>query len=459
MKSEDLNMSNPKSISTERGGKLSEEQIKANFTEMHAPLTASQAYIEACRCYFCFDAPCTEACPTGIDIPEFIKRIQSGNIKGSAHKILEANIMGSMCARVCPTEVLCEEACVRNANESKPVAIGLLQRYATDDVIDKKVQLFQRISSTDKKIAVVGAGPAGLACAHWLASWGHNVTVFDKNEKAGGLNEYGIAAYKVLDNIAQKEVDYILEIGGIEIKPNVQFGVDFTLDTLRDEYDAVFIGIGLPGVNPFKIKGEDVDGVVDAVDYIRDLRQAQRLSELPVGEKVVVIGGGMTAIDIAVQSKKLGASEVTIAYRRDKASMKASEYEQRYAQINDVKLRYCSSPKTVLSRDGRVTGIEFDITEVGKDGKISITGKTYRLEADVIFKAIGQKLPEDQLGESAGRPAMLNGRIAVDEHRKTSLDNVWAGGDCVSGGEDLTVAAVQDGKLAAQSIHEYLQSK
>jgi dihydropyrimidine dehydrogenase (NAD+) subunit PreT len=451
-------MANPKNTATGRGSRLSEEQIKVNFSDMHPPLTASQAYIEACRCYFCFDAPCTAACPTGIDIPEFIKRIQSGNIKGSAHKILEANIMGSMCARVCPTEVLCEEACVRNTNESKPVAIGLLQRYATDDVIDKKVQLFERISSTDKKIAVIGAGPAGLSCAHWLASLGHNVMVFDKNEKAGGLNEYGIAAYKVLDNIAQKEVDYILEIGGIEIKPNVEFGVDFTLDTLRGEYDAVFIGIGLPGVNPFKIEGEDVDGVVDAVDYIRDLRQARRMSELPVGDKVVVIGGGMTAIDIAVQSKKLGASEVTIAYRRDKAGMKASEYEQRYAQTNDVKLRYCSSPKAVLSRDGRVTGIEFDISEVDKDGKISITGKTYRLEADVIFKAIGQKLPEDQLGESAAKLALLNGRIVVDEDRKTSLDKVWAGGDCVAGGEDLTVSAVRDGKLAAQSIHEYLQS-
>jgi dihydropyrimidine dehydrogenase (NAD+) subunit PreT len=261
-----------------------------------------------------------------------------------------------------------------------------------------------------------------------------------------------------LDNIAQKEVDYILEIGGIQIKPKVQMGIDFTLDTLRDEYDAVFIGIGLPGVNPFKIKGEDVDGVVDAVDYIRDLRQAKRLSELPVGDKVVVIGGGMTAIDIAVQSKKLGASEVTIAYRRDKASMKASGHEQRYAQINDVKLRYFSSPKTVLSRDGRVTGIEFDITEPDDGGKFSITGKTYRLDADVIFKAIGQKLPEDKLGESAGKLAMLNGRIAVDDNRKTSVEGVWAGGDCIAGGEDLTVSAVRDGKLAAQSIHDYLQS-
>ncbi len=445
------------SLAGKGGGKLSEDQIKANFTDMHPPLSASQAYIEACRCYFCYDAPCTAACPTGIDIPEFVKRIQTGNTKGSARKILEQNIMGAMCARVCPTEVLCEEACVRNTHESKPVAIGLLQRYATDAVIEQKVPLFERITPTDKKVAVIGAGPAGMACAHRLAACGHNVTVFDKNEKAGGLNEYGIAAYKVLNDIAQKEVEYILEIGGIEIKPGVQLGVDFTLDNLRDEYDAVFVAIGLAGVNRFKIAGEAVNGVVDAVNYIHDLRQAQRMSQLPVGDKVVVIGGGMTAIDIAVQSKKLGASEVTIVYRRDQAHMKASEHEQHFAQINDVKLRFCASPKSVLSRDGRVTGVEFETTEPDPDGNISPTGKTYQLEADVVFKAIGQTLSADQLGDSAHGLALENGRIAVNDDRKTSLDNVWAGGDCVSGGEDLTVSAVQDGKLAAESINEYLQ--
>ena len=450
-------MSNSKKASKNSpAGKLSEDQIKANFTDMHSPLSASQAYIEAGRCYFCYDAPCTVACPTGIDIPEFVKRIQTGNTKGSARKILEQNIMGGMCARVCPTEVLCEEACVRNTHESKPVAIGLLQRHATDAVIDQKVPLFERITPTDKKIAVIGAGPAGMACAHRLAAWGHNVTVFDKNEKAGGLNEYGIAAYKALNDIAQKEVEYILEIGGIEIKPGVQLGVDFMLDNLRDEYDAVFMAMGLAGVNQFKIAGEAVNGVIDAVNYIHDLRQAKRMSQLPVGDKVVVIGGGMTAIDIAVQSKKLGASEVTIVYRRDQANMKASEHEQHFAQINDVKLRFCASPKRVLSRDGRLTGIEFEVTEPDPDGNISLTGKTYQLEADVLFKAIGQTLSADQLGDSANGLTLENGRIAVNDDRKTSLDNVWAGGDCVCGGEDLTVSAVQDGKVAAQSIHRYL---
>ena len=455
-------MSRSKNASKKRSagklfGRLSEDEIKENFSDMHPRLSASQAYIEACRCYYCFDAPCTAACPTDIDIPEFIKRIQCGNVKGSAHKILEQNIMGGMCARVCPTEELCEEACVRNSHESKPVAIGLLQRYATDDVIEKKVPFFERKPSTGKTIAVIGAGPAGLSCAHRLASFGHRVTVFDKNEKAGGLNEYGIAAYKALDDIAQKEIAYILAIGGIEIKSNFQLGVDVTLDQLRDEFDAVFIGVGLAGVNPFEIPGEGAKGVFEAVKFISDLRQAKRKSELPMGDNVVVIGGGMTAIDVAVQSKKLGASEVTIAYRRDRANMKASEYEQHYAQINDVKLRYCASPKRILSKDGQVTGVEFDMTDIDADGKPLKTGKTFQLEADMVFKAIGQTFLAEQLNDSDGGLAIEMGRIAVDDERKTSLGNVWAGGDCVVGSEDLTVCAVQDGKLAARSIHDYLQ--
>lgn len=457
MISKSMNTSKSSSIH-KPAGKLPEDQIKANFSEMHPPLTTSQAQIEASRCYFCYDAPCITACPTGIDIPEFIKRIQTNNLKGSARKILEQNIMGGMCARVCPTEVLCEGACVRNTHEDKPVVIGLLQRYATEAIIEKKVPLFERSTATDKKIAVIGAGPAGLSCAHRLASLGHNVTVFDRHEKAGGLNEHGIAAYKALNNIAQKEVDYILDIGGIKIEPKVVLGIDFTLNELRAEYDAVFVAIGLSGVNPYKIEGEEVEGVLDATSYIHDLRQADLMSQLPVGDKVVVIGGGMTAIDMAVQSKKLGAPEVTIAYRRDEANMKASTHERHYAQINDVKLRYCSSPKRVLSKDGQVTGIEFDITRVAQDGSVSKTGESYQLEADVIFKAIGQTLLTDSLGDSTDDLELENGRLVVNDERKTVLDNVWAGGDCVAGGEDLTVSAVQDGKLAAQSIHEFFQS-
>jgi glutamate synthase (NADPH/NADH) small chain len=320
------------------------------------------------------------------------------------------------------------------------------------------VAFFERKPPTGKTVAVIGAGPAGLSCAHRLASHGHSVTVFDKNSKAGGLNEYGIAAYKVLDDIAQKEIAYILAIGGIEIKSGVELGGDVSLGQLRDEYDAVFIGVGLAGFNPFEIPGEGVEGVFEAVKFIYDLRQAKRKSELPMGDNVVVIGGGMTAIDVAVQSKKLGASEVTIVYRRDQTKMKASEYEQHYAQINDVKLRFCASPKRILSKDGQVTGVEFDMTEIDPDGNTVKTGKTYQLEADMVFKAIGQSLLPGQLADENGGLAIEMGRIAVDDNRKTSLDNVWAGGDCVAGGEDLTVCAVQDGKLAARSIHDYLQS-
>jgi glutamate synthase (NADPH/NADH) small chain len=450
------NASEKRSVESQSHGRLSEDEIKENFSDMHPPLSASQAYIEACRCYYCFDAPCTAACPTDIDIPEFIKRIQCGNLKGSARKILEQNIMGAMCARVCPTEELCEEACVRNTHENKPVAIGLLQRYATDDVIEKKVPFFERMPSTGKTIAVVGAGPAGLSCAHRLVSFGHSVKVFDKNEKAGGLNEYGIAAYKALDDIAQKEIAYILAIGGIEIKSNAQLGVDVTLGQLRKEFDAVFIGVGLAGVNPFEIPGEAVTGVIEAVNFIYDLRQAKRKSELVVGDNVVVIGGGMTAIDVAVQSKKLGASEVTIAYRRDRKNMKASEYEQHFAQINDVKLRYCASPNRILSKGGQVTGVEFEMTDIDQNGNTLKTGKTFYLEADMVFKAIGQTFLAEQLDPDGGLTIEM-GRIVVNDDRQTSLDNVWAGGDCVLGGEDLTVCAVQDGKLAARSIHDYLQ--
>jgi glutamate synthase (NADPH/NADH) small chain len=260
----------------------------------------------------------------------------------------------------------------------------------------------------------------------------------------------------VLDDIAQKEIAYILAIGGIEIKSNVELGADATLDQLRDEFDAVFIGVGLAGINPFEIPGEAVNGVIEAVNFIHDLRQTERKSELLVGDKVVVIGGGMTAIDVAVQSKKLGAAEVTIAYRRDRTNMKASEYEQNFAQINDVKLQYCASPKRILSKDSQVTGVEFEMTDIDADGRTLKTEKTFQLEADMVFKAIGQTLLFEQL-DADGRLAIEMGRIVVDDNRKTSLDNVWAGGDCALGGEDLTVCAVQDGKLAARSIHDYLQ--
>ncbi len=436
-----------------RSARLSPEEIDENFADLHPPLKRPEALIEADRCYFCFDAPCTTACPTGIDIPAFIQKIRSDNIRGSAHTILEENIMGGMCARVCPTEVLCEEACVRNTHEDKPVEIGLLQRYATDPILSAGTQLFERGPSTGKRVAVVGGGPAGLSCAHRLAVLGHDVVVFSRDEKAGGLNEYGIAAYKTVDDFAQAEVDYILGIGGIELRNSVAVGKDVMLDELRGEFDAVFIGIGLGAVNALGIDDESTPGIENAIEYIADLRQSKDKSALPVGKSVVVVGGGMTAIDIAVQSKRLGAERVDIVYRRGPDQMGASEFEQQLAQTNGVTIHHWAAPKRIVG-DGHVTGIEFERTMLDADGKLKVTGETVTFFADVVFKAIGQRLDDAPAGMNI---ATERGRIVVDEEQRTSLDGVWAGGDCVLGGDDLTVSAVQHGKVAAISIDKQLR--
>jgi dihydropyrimidine dehydrogenase (NAD+) subunit PreT len=431
-----------------RPGRLSDQQLASNFADMHPPLTPSEAIIDADRCYFCYDAPCTTACPTGIDIPGFIQKIRSGNLKGSAHTILSENIMGGMCARVCPTEVLCEEACVRNTHEDRPVRIGMLQRYATDAVMPG-APLFERGPSTGRKVAIVGGGPAGLACAHRLAMLGHGATIFEPREKLGGLNEYGIAAYKTPDDFAAREVEFILSIGGIEVRTGVRLGDGLSLADLRKNFDAVFLGFGLAGVNGLGLDGEQLEGVANAVDYIATLRQAPDKAALPVGRKVVVIGGGMTAIDIAVQSKALGAQEVTMVYRRVQENMNASGYEQEFAQIRGVSLRTWSRPRKLLVNAGRVCGVEFESTQTA--------GETYVLEADMVFKAIGQKVLWENLADIAQILDLEKDRILVDEERRTSLRGVWAGGDCVFGGDDLTVSAVQDGKLAAISIDHFLK--
>ncbi len=440
-------------------GRLSQAEIEANFSDMHPPLERPEALIEADRCYFCFDAPCTTACPTGIDIPGFIQKIRSNNVKGSAHTILSENIMGGMCSRVCPTEVLCEEVCVRNTLEDQPVRIGLLQRFATDSIIQNKLQLFQRREDTGKRVAVVGGGPASLSCAHRLASLGHRVTVLNGAEKPGGLNEYGIAAYKTVNDFAQTEVDYILDIGGIDVRNGKSLGTDFSLADLRSEYDAVFLGFGMAGVNELGMDNDQVEGVIDAVEYIARLRQAGNKSELPVGRKVLVIGGGMTAIDVAVQSKRLGAEEVTIVYRRGEQQMGASQHEQDFAQTSGVSIRRWLAPERLLLTGNRVSGIQFEYTRLDDDGKLQGTGDTCELDADIVFKAIGQQVSWDAMGDTAQALELEHGRIAVDDNRKTSLPDVWAGGDCVNGGEDLTVVAVQDGKLAAIDIDRFLRRK
>ncbi|MBO6891926.1 MAG: NAD(P)-dependent oxidoreductase [Roseibium sp.] len=436
-------------------GRLSEDAYAENFSDLHPLLEPHEAMVEADRCYFCYDAPCMQACPTSIDIPQFIRQISTDNPTGSAKTIFEQNILGGMCARVCPTETLCEQVCVREVAEGKPVKIGQLQRYATDHYMrENDTTPFERAASTGKRIAVVGAGPAGLSCAHRLAVHGHDVVLFDAKEKAGGLNEFGIASYKSVDNFAAREVEFVLSIGGIELKTGMRLGDNLDLAELRSSYDAVFLSIGLGGVNALGLDGEDKDGSLDAVDYIADLRQANDLSKLPVGRRVVVIGGGMTAVDIAVQTSLLGAEDVTIAYRRGQDRMNASEYEQHLAQTSGVKIMTWAQPKTLVGANGSITAIELERT-AEEDGRLVGTGSVVTLPADMVFKAVGQTLVQSDLGDGV---ALEKGRIVVDENRKTNLADVWAGGDCVLGGEDLTVTAVEDGKIAAESINAALSA-
>ncbi len=426
-------------------GRLPAAEIAGNFADLHPPLDDHEALVAADRCYFCYDAPCKTACPTDIDIPLFIRQIATGTPEAAARTIFSQNILGGMCARVCPTETLCEEVCVREVAEGKPVLIGQLQRYATDRLMAKGGHPFARANETGKSAAVVGAGPAGLACAHRLAMKGHAVTIFDGRPKGGGLNEFGIAAYKAPGRFAQDELDWLLEIGGIAVQYGQKLGNGLTLDGLQADFDAVFLGIGLAGVNALTLEGGDRDGVQDAVDWIADLRQSKDKTDIAVGRNVVVIGGGMTAVDAAVQSKLLGADSVTIAYRRDKSAMAASLFEQDLAASKGVRILYNMAPKAVTA-----TGISLARTQT-KGGKLVETGEVVDLPADQVLRAIGQTLE--------GAPNVLaleGGKIKVDAVGRTSASGVWAGGDCALGGEDLTVTAVAEGRDAAEDIHASL---
>ncbi|MBB2170601.1 NAD(P)-dependent oxidoreductase [Gluconacetobacter asukensis] len=437
-------------------GRLSALELSQNFADAHPTLTAPQAALEADRCLYCFDAPCMEACPTSIDIPKFIKAIASGNLAGSARTILESNILGGSCARVCPTEILCEQVCVHNSLEAgKPVRIGALQRFATDWQMDHGGQPFTRAPLTGRRVAVVGAGPAGLACAHRLAMHGHDVVLFDRHTQPGGLNSYGVAAYKLADDFAQREVAFLMEIGGITFQGGVTVGRDVTVSALAVEYDAVFLAMGLAGVRALGLAGETLDGVMDAVSFIETLRSNDK-KDVPVGRRVVVIGGGNTAVDAAVQARRLGADEVTLVYRRGVEHMSATSVEREWAQTNGVTVRLWAAPQGLLSEDGALTGIAFARGRAGADGRVVYDPEdSFTLAADMVLKAIGQVfLPAHAEGEHI---AVEGGRIVVDAQYRTSMPGVYAGGDCIVG-EDLTVAAVRDGRDAAEAIDKALRA-
>ena len=394
--------------------RLPSEQVDNNFVDLHPPLSEHEALIASDRCYFCYDAPCVTACPTEIDIPLFIRQIMTGTPQASGKTILTQNILGGMCARVCPTETLCEQACVREISEGKPVEIGRLQRYATDSIMEASLHPFERSSETGLKIAVIGAGPAGLACAHRLAMHGHTVTIFDKNKKAGGLNEYGIAAYKSVDNFAQKEIDWLLEIGGINIKSNCVLNENIFIDELKAEYNAFFLGVGLVGVNELSVPGNDKNNVLDAVKFIENLRQKEDKASIPIGRKIVVIGGGMTAVDAAVQSKLLGADDVSIVYRRERAKMGASKFEQDLATSKGVRIIENASPVEISGNEA-ASSIKFAYTK-STNGVLEIQSEEFELEVDQVVKAIGQNI------DSSLRDLKLeNGKIVIDEEGRTSI--------------------------------------
>ena len=434
-----------------RPARLPAERYAQAFADAAPRYSRSQALVEAERCLYCFDAPCTTACPTGIDVPSFIRRIADDNLRGAARTILESNPLGGTCARVCPTEVLCEQVCVRTAQQGKPVEIGRLQRFAVDAVMDQPISaLLPRAAASGQRFAVVGAGPAGLACAVGLARLGHQVHVFDARPKGGGLNEYGLATYKTAGNFAQAELDWLLGIGGITLHTGWRLQDAAQLTALRADHAAVYLALGLDRVHDLGVPGEQLTGVRDAVAFIAELRQAPDKAALPIGRRVVVIGGGMTAVDAAVQSRLLGADEVHMVYRRGPEQMGASQAEQHWALNHGVVLHHWLAPEAVLGAGGHAVGVRF-ARQCWADGRLQATGVHETMAADMVLKAIGQK-PDAALLAGTGL-ALQGGRIVADDDGRTSVPGLFAGGDCRLGGRDLTVEAVQDGKRAALAMH------
>ncbi len=438
--------------------RLTSEEYQQHFSDIHPPFeTEDAALVEANRCLFCYDAPCTKSCPTSIDVPKFIKQITTGNIKGSAHTIFSSNIMGAGCSKVCPVEKLCEGSCVYNLMHEEPIPIAKLQRYSTEIAMDKKWQLFTRKPATGKKVAVVGAGPAGLSCAHVLSREGVDVTIFEKEQKGGGLMTYGIAAYKVTPQFCEEEVNYITGIGGIEIKYGQELGRNITLDELKKSYDAVYIAIGVGLARQLEIPGEDLDGVVDAISFIYDLR-SKGFSAVPVGDKVAVIGMGMTAIDAATQAKRLGAKEVTMVYRRTEREKPCTQVELDIAMLDGCEIIWLAAPKEVLGENGKVKALvcsRMTLGEPDASGRRSPvdTGETFTLEVDMVIKAAGQ-VPFESLVAGSGL-LHKGGKITVTDNAVTNMGGVFAGGDAVNGGKEV-VDAVQAGKDGAAAILQFL---
>ena len=443
-----------------RDHRLTDAEYVQNFGDIHPPFeTRDGALADANRCLFCYDAPCTKSCPTHIDVPKFIKQIATDNVWGSAHTILDANIMGGGCSRVCPVEKLCEGACVYNLMEEAPIPIARLQRYSTEKAIASRWAVFQRAPPMGKRVAVVGAGPAGLSVAHVLARAGVDVTIYEKELRGGGLMTYGVAAYKVTPEFCADELEYILSIGGIEVKYGCELGVEVTLQELRRSYDAIFLGIGVGLARRLEIPGEELDGVVDAIRFIYTIR-ADGYPSVQVGDKVAVIGMGMTAIDAATQAKRLGAGEVTLVYRRTEEEMPCTKAELDLAMLDGCKVLWLTAPAAVVGSGGRVSGLVCSRMRLGEPDssgrRMPIdTGEKVELQVDMVIKAAGQ-IPFSSLVEGSG-VSHVKGLVAAKVlGTDGGLAPVFAGGDCVNGGKEV-VDAVQAGKEAAAAILTYFE--
>ena len=439
--------------------RLTNEEYQQNFSDIHPPFeTADAALVEANRCLFCYDAPCMKSCPTSIDVPKFIKQISTGNIKGSAHTIFKSNIMGAGCSKVCPVEKLCEGACVFNLMEEVPIPIAKLQRYSTEIAMQQNWQVFKRKEPTGKKVAIVGAGPAGLSCAHMLSREGVDTTIYEKESKGGGLMTYGIAAYKVTPQFCQDEVDYITAIGGIEIRYNQELGKNISLTGLQTNYDAVYLGIGVGLARQLEIPGEELEGVADALTFIYDIRD-KGYGDVAVGDKVAVIGMGMTAIDAATQAKRLGAKEVTLVYRRTENEIPCTQAELDIAKLDGCNIIWLAAPKEVVGEGGKVKSLVCSKMQLGipdASGRCSPvdTGETFTLEVDMVIKAAGQ-MPFEDLVKNNGIENK-SGKIAIKPNCETNISGVFAGGDAVNGGKEV-VDAVQAGKDGAAAILSFLK--
>nr|WP_279381076.1 NAD(P)-dependent oxidoreductase [Meiothermus sp. CFH 77666] len=438
----------------DKGGSVQIIKPEEVLSEYYPPLTDHEALVEANRCLYCYDAPCTHACPTHIDIPKFIKKIASGNVVGSARTILESNLMGATCARVCPVQELCEGACVLGA-EHKPIAIGRLQRYATDYVYERGIDVFKPGPPTGKKVAVIGAGPAGLTCAGELAKLGHSVTVFEKRELPNGLSTYGIIVLREPVEVAQAEADMVRRLG-VEIKTQMELGRNLSWDEVKQAFDAVFLSVGLGAVPRMGIPGEEY--ILDGLQYIETSKMNP--GSLKVGQQVVVIGAGNTAVDCATIAKRLGAERVTMVYRRTEREMTAYDFEYSFVKNEGVEFRFLTQPVEVLVENGQVVGLKCVRMALGapdasgRPAPLPVPGSEFVLPCDQVVKAIGQEKPAVArlLGLETEK-----GFIKVNQNYETSLPGVFAGGDCIRAkGAASTVMAVQDGKLAAFAIHRNL---